>query len=341
MLSFFDSKTMKLFKNIFGKSARPLHEEESPERGARVEQVERDADTLKFDALRASKMGQYSFALKAFAKALELRPEFETRYYLVETLMKIGAVHQALSHLNLLVDEVPEHVSTRIYRAQAFYREEQYDRAIEDLQKALSYTEDEKEMALLHRLLSANYSALGEWQMAISEANLVIEGHDEEPIASLYKMKSLVALQRWDEAISFLSEAVQNFPEEERFHLYEAEIFIARGDLETAERAYHVALEKDPFNEDACCGLARIAELSSDLPRAIELLQTSLEEGIVGKNILVLLIQLLEKTGLNADVESYRKQLEELNKVETQQNSDFEYIFDSSVYGDIFGSLAR
>ena len=76
---------MKLFKSLFGKpSSGGTPKEESP--ATSVEntspQAERDADVLKFDALRASKIGEYSFAIKAFDKALELRPEFETRYYL-------------------------------------------------------------------------------------------------------------------------------------------------------------------------------------------------------------------------------------------------------------------
>ena len=159
---------MKLFKSLFGKpSSGGTPKEESP--ATSVEntspQAERDADVLKFDALRASKIGEYPFAIKAFGKALELRPEFETRYYLAETLMRIGATRQALKHLDLLVEEEPNHLTTRIYRAKAEYEEGQCDKAIEDLKTALALTEEEKDLALLHRLLAANYLAQKEWQM--------------------------------------------------------------------------------------------------------------------------------------------------------------------------------
>lgn len=333
---------MKLFKSLFGKpSSGATPKEESP--ATSVEntspQAERDADVLKFDALRASKIGEYPFAIKAFGKALELRPEFETRYYLAETLMRIGATRQALKHLDLLVEEEPNHLTTRIYRAKAEYEEGQYDKAIEDLKTALALTEEEKDLALLHRLLAANYIAQKEWQNAVDEATKAIDLHDEEPSSSLYKTKALVALEQWDEATEFLREAFRAFPEEERFHLYEADIALAKGDYPAAQTAYRTALDKDPFNEDACCGLGHIEELSGNLSQAIQLLQGYVEDGIVGKNILTYLIQLLDKSGRGGETTPYKAQLQEMDESEAQSKADFEYIHDTSVYGDIFGHL--
>ena len=333
---------MKLFKSLFGKpSSGATPKEESP--ATSVEntspQAERDADVLKFDALRASKIGEYPFAIKAFGKALELRPEFETRYYLAETLMRIGATRQALKHLDLLVEEEPNHLTTRIYRAKAEYEEGQYDKAIEDLKTALALTEEEKDLALLHRLLAANYLAQKEWQNAVDEATKAIDLHDEEPTSSLYKTKALVALEQWDEATEFLREAFRAFPEEERFLLYEADIALAKGDYPAAQTAYRTALDKDPFNEDACCGLGHIEELSGNLSQAIQLLQGYVEDGIVGKNILTYLIQLLDKSGRGEETTPYKAQLQEMDESEAQSKADFEYIHDTSVYGDIFGHL--
>ena len=118
--------------------------------------------------------------------------------------MRIGATRQALKHLDLLVEEEPNHLTTRIYRAKAEYEEGQYDKAIEDLKTALALTEEEKDLALLHRLLAANYVAQKEWKNAVDEATKAIDLHDEEPTSSLYKTKALVALEQWDEATEFL-----------------------------------------------------------------------------------------------------------------------------------------
>lgn len=333
---------MKLFKSLFGRpSSEATPKEELPATSVETTspQAERDADVLKFDALRASKIGEYSFAIKAFGKALELRPEFETRYYLAETLLKIGATSQALKHLDLLVEEVPTHLITRIYRAKAEYEEGQYDKAIEDLKTALPLAEEEKDQALLHRLLADNYIAQKEWQNALDEATKAIDLHDEEPSSSLHKAKALIALEQWDEAKKFLQEALQTFPDEERFHLCEAEIALAKADYPAAQTAYRAALDKDPFNEDACCGQGQIEELSGHLPQAIQLLQGYVEDGIVGKNILTYLVQLLDKAGRGEETTPYKAQLQEMDESEAQSKADFEYIHDSSVYGDIFGHL--
>jgi len=214
-----------------------------------------------------------------------------------------------------------------------------YDKAIEDLKTALALTEEEKDLALLHRLLAANYIAQKEWQNAVDEATKAIDLHDEEPTSSLYKTKALVALEQWDEATEFLREAFRAFPEEERFHLYEADIALAKGDYPAAQTAYRAALDKDPFNEDACCGLGHIEELSGNLSQAIQLLQGYVEDGIVGKNILTYLIQLLDKSGRGGETTPYKAQLQEMDESEAQSKADFEYIHDTSVYGDIFGHL--
>ena len=253
--------------------------------------------------------------------------------------MRIGATRQALKHLDLLVEEEPNHLTTRIYRAKAEYEEGQYDKAIEDLKTALALTEEEKDLALLHRLLAANYIAQKEWQSAVDEATKAIDLHDEEPTSSLYKTKALVALEQWDEATEFLREAFRAFPEEERFHLYEADIALAKGDYPAAQTAYRAALDKDPFNEDACCGLGHIEELSGNLSQAIQLLQGYVEDGIVGKNILTYLIQLLDQAGRGEETTPYKAQLQEMDESEAQSKADFEYIHDTSVYGDIFGHL--
>ncbi|WP_424772978.1 hypothetical protein, partial [Porphyromonas endodontalis] len=82
-----------------------------------------------------------------------------------------------------------------------------------------------------------------------------------------------------------------------------------------------------------------IEELSGNLSQAIQLLQGYVEDGIVGKNILTYLIHLLDKSGRGDETTPYKAQLQEMDESEAQSKADFEYIHDTSVYGDIFGHL--
>ncbi|WP_257125624.1 hypothetical protein [Porphyromonas gingivalis] len=110
--------------------------------------VNRQADTLKFDAIRAMNMGELVFATEALRKAMELRPEFETRYYLTEALLRRHLTEEALAQMNLLLEEVPMHTATLLNRAKLRLEQNDPSRALEDCGTGIESTSELEEQAL-------------------------------------------------------------------------------------------------------------------------------------------------------------------------------------------------
>lgn len=315
---------MTLFAKLFGKKTssdnsceKTATEECTSASTLADKKAIKNANTLKFEALEALRIGQTEFALKALRESLRLHATFETRYYLAELLLKGGHYQEALEHYNILVAEAPEHPYVRLYRAEVCYNLDTYSEAIDDLNKALALLkeEDEELRPMLYSLLANTYVAQKDWQPALEAAQQAITLTDKDPKAHLLQIKSLIALSWVDKASEAIDKAVVLFPEEERLHLYEAEIALQKEDYTAALLAYQKTLDKDPFNTDAHCGSARLLIQQGKESEAQTLLQEAIEEGIVSAPMLDLLLQILPAE----EQAPYQKLLEE---VKLQEGGD-------------------
>ena len=80
------------------------------------------------------------------------------------------------------------------------------------------------------------------------------------PLYWLIKVKVLIALERWEEALAVTLETAEKFPEEERAYLYEGLITYHEGDKERAEHAFRQVVETDPFNVEGYMHLTHLVE---------------------------------------------------------------------------------
>ena len=83
---------MGFLKTLFG------GREESPEEKAEKRR-EREFDVLKYDGVRARKMGEVKYAIRCFREALALRNDSETASYLAEALLSDKQAEEAQSIL--------------------------------------------------------------------------------------------------------------------------------------------------------------------------------------------------------------------------------------------------
>lgn len=83
---------MGFLKTLFG------GREESPEEKAEKRR-EREFDVLKYDGVRARKMGEVKYAIRCFREALALRNDSETASYLAEALLSDKQAEEARSIL--------------------------------------------------------------------------------------------------------------------------------------------------------------------------------------------------------------------------------------------------
>ena len=116
---------MGFLKTLFG------GREESPEEKAEKRR-EREFDVLKYDGVRARKIGEVKYAIRCFREALALRNDTETASYLAEALLSDKQAEEARSILAKLAEELPDHIGVRLAMARADEMMQDYTRMDED-----------------------------------------------------------------------------------------------------------------------------------------------------------------------------------------------------------------
>lgn len=293
---------MNFLKKLFGGSSAEVPQTDSAELQTAVAEENatdknalRQADTLKFDALRALKFNEIDFAIQALGKSIELSPRFETRYYLGMALVKANRQEEALDQFSLVLHEQPEHTLTLLQRAHLHLQHGSYAEAVADAEKVLLLTEEDEQKLTAGRLIAESYAGGEDWAAAVQalDAAIALPEQDNYEVR-LLRARYLVNLNEYDRAEEDLQILAEQNPHEELVPLVRARMARARRSDEDAMMHYREALELDPFNDMAYRGLA---ELMPDRSAALELIGTVFEEQPHNLSIGLLLKQLLEEQG--------------------------------------------
>ena len=103
------------FTSLFS-SSKPA---EATEDKAKNEQ--KNFDILKYDGVRAQKMGKLAYAIKCFTEALNIQEDFETMSYLVSAYTMANELGKAEDVLNRMVEMEPDHIATRLTRVNLLF----------------------------------------------------------------------------------------------------------------------------------------------------------------------------------------------------------------------------
>ena len=94
---------MNIFKSLFSSKENTNKKEEK--------QQEKEFDILKFDGMRAQRLGRPDYAEKCFIKALELQKDFETMGYLAQVYVQTRQFEEA-QKLLLQMSELEPRICT-------------------------------------------------------------------------------------------------------------------------------------------------------------------------------------------------------------------------------------
>jgi len=103
------------FKSLFSSSKAATPEEEKSKND------QKNFDILKYDGVRAQKIGQVAYAIKCFTGALKLQEDFETMTYLVAAYTTANKAEEALEVLNRMVELEPDHINTLLTRVNVLF----------------------------------------------------------------------------------------------------------------------------------------------------------------------------------------------------------------------------
>ena len=235
------------------------------------------ANTLKFDALRALKIGEVDFAIRALHTSLEEIDDPECRLYLAQALQRKPDLAGSMAELTTILEAYPDYPMALYEATKVANGLDQHSETIAYAERALATELETVEQAELYRMKAQAQLALSESEQALATIDQALQLTDEVPLYWLIKVKALIALERWEEALVVALETAEKFPEEERAYLYEGLITYHEGDRGRAERAFRQVVETDPFNVEGYMHLTHLVEELRGKEAAADEMEQALE----------------------------------------------------------------
>ena len=180
------------FKSLFSSSKAATPEEEKSKND------QKNFDILKYDGVRAQKIGQVAYAIKCFTEALKLQEDFETMTYLVAAYTTANKAEEALEVLNRMVELEPDHINTLLTRVNVLFMLDKDADVIADCRHILEL-EETNHLAwfLMGKAKRTTSDPLG----AIADLTKAIALKEDFTDAYLMRARILLSMQQATEAL--------------------------------------------------------------------------------------------------------------------------------------------
>lgn len=258
---------MGFFSTLFG--GRQLSPEEEKQ-----EQEAKKFDLLKYDGVKAMKMGQADYAVRCFTEALKVHDDLEVHDYLSQVLLRQGNLDAAMNELRTLGDAEPENAQIQIRMAQVAYMQEDYATMETVCQQATTLEPENAEPYFLHaEALKGQQNPVGAIAMLTKAISL------KEDYAEAYLLRGQTLLVMGD-AASAETDAdwlLEHVGDHEDVLLLKARVEAAKGQAQEAIRVYDKVVEVNPFQIDAFRERGRLRLDLGDKTGAEQDMQTVLE----------------------------------------------------------------
>lgn len=223
-----------------GKDQTP--EEEQQER------EQRNFDLLKYDGVKAMKIGQPDYAVKCYREALKIKEDPEVRDYLSQALIQKGELAEAAEQLRLLAEAEPNNEAIVLRTAQVAYMMEDYAQMATACERAMQLNPSS---AIAHYLKAQ--ACLGQQNVveAIAMLTKTISLQEENADAYLLRAQTLLAMGDVKGAADDAAWLLENAGDHEEVLLLNARVAARRQLTDEALAFYEQVTEVNPFSIEA------------------------------------------------------------------------------------------
>jgi tetratricopeptide (TPR) repeat protein len=231
-------------------------------------------DILKYDGIRAQRMGKPDYAVRCFVEALKIREDFETMQHLVSAYYAVDRFEDSLAVLDSMVAAGQEPVNTLLARVGILQLLDRHAEAAADCMKVTEIESDNYlayfQMAKSERALNELSGSIGHLTRAVNIKDNFVEGY-------MLRADIYLSLKKGGDALPDVEKAIALAPENEAAYLLRGRIHELMGDMEAAFPDYQHASELDPFNEDAYLLAGRLMMVQDKYEEAIALFDEAIE----------------------------------------------------------------
>ena len=222
---------------LFG--GKQLSEEEE-----RQEQQQKKFDLLKYDGVKAMKIGQSDYAVRCFNEALKLQDDLEVHDYLSQVFLRQGELDAAMKELRVLGDAEPENAQIQLRMAQVAYMQEDYATMAAACQQAMVLEPENPEPCFLNaQAIKGQQNLVG----AIAMLTKALTLKDDYAEVYLLRAQTLLAMGDTTSADADADWLLEHVGDHEDVLLLKARIEAAKGNSEEAIHTYDKVVEVNPF----------------------------------------------------------------------------------------------
>ena len=286
---------MGIFSSLFG--------------GNKKTEEEKNFDILKYDGIRALRIGKLTYALKCFEEATAIQEDLETMQHQANTYIRVNRMDDARQLMNRMTEIASDQPLVFQSLASLCYMQEDYKGMDEACRKALALNDQDpatyflsakaavglsngiQAIAMLTKAIMLNEEFVEAYQMRAEilwtmrqakDANEDIEKllsmNPEDENALLLKGEILAVSGKEEKALELIDQVLALNPFSEKAYILKGSYFLAKQAFDKALGVYDEALEINPnfaqaYHERGRVKLAKGDKQGSmeDMKRAIEL----------------------------------------------------------------------
>lgn len=258
---------MNLLKKLFAGN-------NEPEENVRHKNEERNFDILKYDGIRAQRIGKWIYAEKCFKEALNIRPDLETASLLVSTSLQLNKLEQAHEVLGQMISLEPQRLQSYLDLARVCYLQEHYDDMLATAQQAAQLAPDNETPYFLQ---AQAYHKLGDSIHTIVALTQAISRKEDFTEAYLMRGQVLLEMKQYNEALEDVDFLLKHDSIDEEALRLAAEVQQGLGYEDEAVTYYKKVIDLNPFNEHSYEQIALIHARKKEYAQAIATLDEALE----------------------------------------------------------------
>ncbi|WP_321479157.1 tetratricopeptide repeat protein [uncultured Bacteroides sp.] len=255
------------FKSLF--TGKEINQEEEE-----LKKAKKNFEILKYDGLRASRMGRTDYAETCFQKALEIQKDFETMDYLSQLYIQTGNLEKARETLEEMITIEPSIIRTFLTLTHVCFMQEAYS---EMREYALKAVEIENENATALYQLAKAEKGLNDELGAIANLTKALLQKEDFTEALLLRAEILLDMHQYEEAQKDIKAILTHASDDENALILQGKLYSAINKDTEAEETYRKVTSLNPFNEQAYLALGKLYIARKELDNAISLLDEAIE----------------------------------------------------------------
>ena len=225
---------MGIFSSLFG--------------GNKKTEEEKNFDILKYDGIRAMRIGKLTYALKCFEEATAIQEDLETMQHQANTYIRVNRMDDARQLMNRMTEIASDKPLVFHSLASLCYMQEDYKGMDEACRKALALNDQDPATYFLSAKAAVG---LSNGIQAIAMLTKAIMLNEEFVEAYQMRAEILWTMRQAKDANEDIEKLLSMNPEDENALLLKGEILAVSGEEEKALELIDQVLALNPFSEKA------------------------------------------------------------------------------------------